>query len=345
MAGKMSGIGETIDKLNEYRRLWLDAWPGSVLEPDHAPEALAGLKEIVDFGPNPGKLRMLAYAPVRPVRSPPLVVVLHGCRQTAEGYDLGSGWSQLAARAGFVVCLPEQRGGNNAHHCFNWFTERDTARGGGEAGSIHAMVEHLVETQGVDRQRIFVTGLSAGGAMAAAMLAAYPDVFAAGAVIAGLPYRAAVSVGGALEVMAHGDRRSGRESAAAVRAASDHAGPWPRLSVWHGTADETVARANAGALVRQWRNLTGLRASPSRQDIVDGQIRRVWLDASGSEFIEEYELEDFGHGAPLDAARLGQAGPFLLEAGISSTLRISEFFGLIPKRCGIVGASMPAAAL
>jgi feruloyl esterase len=281
--------------------------------------------------------------PKRFVENPALVVALHGCRQTAEGYDLGTGWSELAERDGFIVCLPEQRGGNNPHHCFNWFSERNTARDSGEAGSIHSMIQHLVATHGVDEDRIFVTGLSAGGAMAATMLAVYPDVFAAGAVIAGLPHRVAVSVGGALEAMAHGDRRSDADSGDAVRDASAHTGPWPRLSVWHGTADETVTQDNAGALIRQWRNLTGLGETPTREERVHGQVHRVWADANGAELIEEFQIDKFGHGVPLDSTALGQPGPFILEAGISSTLHIAEFFGLAPKRGGVLKRVLGAA--
>ena len=332
----MNRIGKTIEDLNRYGQQWLAALPGGQAEVSAAAvEMVAGeqpeLVEIGDFGSNPGHLRMLVHIPQGLSGRPALVVALHGCRQSAQGYDLGTGWSQLAERHGFILCLPEQRGGNNSQQCFNWFTERNTARDSGEAGSIAAMVEHLSNVHGVDPRRVFITGLSAGGAMTAAMLASYPELFAAGAVIAGLPFRAAVSVSGALEVMANGDRRTGAEAAAIVRAASDHAGPWPRLSVWHGTGDTIVSQDNATALISQWRNLMGLRNAPTQEERVDGQIHRVWEDGAGVAQIEEYELADFGHGVPLEAAALGQAGPFLIEAGISSTLHIAEFFGLTPK--------------
>src|SRR5665213_896580 len=144
------------------------------------------LVEYPNFGANPGALRMFLHAPKALPKKAPLVVILHGCTQDAAGYDAGSGWSQLADRAGFVVLAPEQTRENNTNGCFNWFQPGDTAHGEGEAASIRQMIECAVTTYDLDRKRIFITGLSAGGAMTAAKLGAYPEVFAGGAVIAGL---------------------------------------------------------------------------------------------------------------------------------------------------------------
>src|SRR5689334_23050100 len=183
---------------------------------------------------------MLEFVPEDLPAGAPLVVALHGCTQTAGGYDRGTGWSTLAAREGFALLLPEQRQGNNANRCFNWFEPGDTRRDQGEAASIRQMVAHMVERHRLDPQRVFVTGLSAGGAMASVMLATYPEVFAAGAILAGLPYGAAHSMPEAFEAMTTGRPRPARDWAEAVRRASPHRGPWPRVSVWQGEADTTV---------------------------------------------------------------------------------------------------------
>src|SRR5580765_5297586 len=135
------------------------------------------LREIFDFGSNPGNLRMFSYRPSTLADNPALVVVLHGCTQTAAGYDHGAGWSTLADRYGFALLLPEQQRSNNQNLCFNWFETGDTQRGRGEALSIRQMVEKMVAEHGIDRRRVFITGLSAGGAMTSAMLACYPEVF------------------------------------------------------------------------------------------------------------------------------------------------------------------------
>ncbi|UVF20905.1 PHB depolymerase family esterase [Microvirga terrae] len=297
-----------------------------------ATPAPSRLAETTGFGSNPGNLRMLTYVPDYTPASPALVVVLHGCTQTAAGYDHGSGWSALADRYGFILLYAEQQDANNPKRCFNWFQAGDIERDRGEALSIRQMVEHAVRQHGVDRGRIFVTGLSAGGAMTSTMLAAYPDVFAGGAIIAGLPYRCATSVPEAFECMFQGQTRSATEWGDLVRGASSHRGPWPKVSVWHGSADATVKPMNAGEIIKQWTNVHGVPPAPGRSDTVDGYPRRAWTDAAGNEVVEEYVITGMAHGTPLavgtDENSYGAAGPFLLDVGISSSYRIAAFWGL-----------------
>src|ERR1700757_3729276 len=159
------------------------------------------LTETEQFGSNPGELKMLSYVPTNRQPSPALVVVLHGCGQTAAGYDLGAGWSTLAKHYGFALLLPEQQITNNANTCFNWFNPEDIARERGEAASIRQMIKRMVDAHGIDPRRVFITGLSAGGAMTTVMLATYPEVFAAGAIIAGLPFGIASNMREALTAM------------------------------------------------------------------------------------------------------------------------------------------------
>src|SRR5215469_12480805 len=159
------------------------------------------LRELTGFGSNPGNLRMFAYAPQHLPPAAPLVIALHGCTQTADDYDHGTGWSSLADKLGFVAVYPQQQPANNPRNCFSWFLPDDIARGQGEARSIREMVEHAIATFDADRGRVFVTGLSAGGAMASVMLATHPEVFAGGAIIAGLPYGCANNVQQAFELM------------------------------------------------------------------------------------------------------------------------------------------------
>ncbi|HEX8400868.1 MAG TPA: PHB depolymerase family esterase [Allosphingosinicella sp.] len=290
------------------------------------------LSDVPSFGDNPGNLRARIYLPERLPANAPLVVVLHGCTQNAAGYDEGSGWSNLADRHGFALLFPEQQRANNSNLCFNWFQPADARRGGGEAESIRQMIDWMVAHQSVDRGRVFVTGLSAGGAMASVMLATYPELFAGGAVIAGLAYGCADDLGEALACMGGRGRQPAGDLGAAVRAASPHAGPWPRVSVWHGSADHVVASGNGDAVVQQWLSVHGLAAATPAIDRIDGYPRRQWRGPDGTILVEQLEITGMGHGTPLapgnEAGQSGVARPHMLDVAISSTDRIAEFWGI-----------------
>jgi len=296
------------------------------------PGARSPMVETTDFGSNPGSLRMFSFAPDNLQPAPGLVVVLHGCGQTAAAYDLGAGWSTLAKHYGFALLMPQQQPFNNANGCFNWFNPDDTARDRGEACSIRQMIARAVGDIGIDRERIYVTGLSAGGAMTSVMLATYPEVFAGGAIIAGLPFGVATNVREALSGMFVSPSRPASELGDLVRNASNHKGPWPKLSVWHGSADRTVHPANANEIVKQWLDVHQLPSAPMSEADVDGYPRQVWWNADGETIVESYTITDMAHGTPLGIGdndkRYGAEGAFLIEAGISSSYHIAHFFGL-----------------
>jgi poly(hydroxyalkanoate) depolymerase family esterase len=305
------------------------------------------LSDLGDFGSNPGALRASIYIPDELPEAAPLVVVLHGCTQTAAGYDHGSGWSQLADQEGFALLFPEQQRANNPNLCFNWFVPGDTRRNGGEALSIRQMIETIVVAHGLDRGRIFITGLSAGGAMTSVMLACYPEVFAGGAIIAGLPYGSAKTIPEAFDRMRGHGVPSERQLQRALGDASPHKGPWPSISVWHGSTDQTVASSNADAIVAQWRAIHGLDARSTRSEMVDGHSRRVWCNAKGQELIEEYRILGMGHGTPLELigdGELGAGGTFMLDVGISSTSHIARFWGVAKSRVNRDAKIKPARA-
>ena len=278
---------------------------------------------------NPGHLRMLGFTPPALPRRAPLVVVLHGCTQTAASYDRGAGWTTLAARHDFAVLYPEQRRANNQNGCFNWFEAGDTRRGAGEVASIAAGVAAMVALHGLDPTRVFVTGLSAGGAMAAACLAAYPDIFAGGAIIAGLPYGGVSGVPAALGAMQSPPTTDARMLGDAVRRASGYSGPWPRVSIWHGVADRTVNAKNGDALIAQWLDVHGIAASPSVLMAEGRDQHRVWSNAAGVPVVELHRIDGMAHGTPLDAGSDGSAaGPFMLDVGVASSAEIAAFWGI-----------------
>jgi len=298
----------------------------------HAPTALRALD---DFGSNPGELKAYTHIPRNLGPEAALVVVLHGCTQSAGGYDTASGWSQLADEQGFALLYPEQKRSNNANGCFNWFEPHDTRRHSGEAQSIRQMIAAVQERHEIDPRRIFITGLSAGGAMTATMLATYPEVFAGGAIIAGLAHGTATGMVQAFDRMRGHRPPDKNELQTLLSDASDHAGPWPRISIWHGSADATVGVGNADAILAQWRGVHGLPERPSQVDLIDDVPHRVWRGSDGRVLLEDYIIPGMAHGAPLKTkgdGAYGSSGPYMLDVGISSTLRIAQFWGI----CGAV---------
>lgn len=298
------------------------------------------LGALDDFGSNPGALKAYLHIPrnIRP--QAPLVVVLHGCTQSASGYARASGWSQLADEQGFALLYPEQQRGNNINGCFNWFEPGDTRHGSGETLSIRQMIAAVQTRYAIDPQQIFITGLSAGGAMAATLLANYPEVFAGGAIIAGLPHGTADGIAQAFGQMRGHRRHDDQELQALLRGASDHSGRWPRISIWHGDADATVSVSNTAAILAQWRGVHNLPVRPSIVDRIDDVPHRAWHGPTGRVLVEDYIVPGMAHGVPLKttgAGAYGASAPFMLDVGISSTFRIAQFWGIADAETPVVG--------
>jgi poly(hydroxyalkanoate) depolymerase family esterase len=310
--------------------------------------------EFPNFGSNPGNLKMFTYLPDRLPDPAPVVVVLHGCNQSARSYLDHSGWKEHADEAGFALLLPEQQMGpgpiffpdglNHLARCFNFAELRDSRRDSGEALSIKQMIETMTVEHQIDPGRIFVTGLSAGGGMTSVMLATYPDVFAGGAIIAGLPYRcgtatrtADVDCGVTLVGQPHKSApdHAPQEWAGRVRqAVPGFQGSYPRVSIWQGKADATVDPRNAVELMEQWTAVHGIDQTPDMQK-EDGDVTRRQFEASdGRVLVESYEIRGFGHATPIDPdggeEGCGRPGePFIIDGDICSTHEIARFFGLI----------------
>ena len=158
----------------------------------------------------------------------------------------------------------------------------------------------MVSDHNVDPRRIYITGLSAGGAMTSVMLAVYPEVFAGGAIIAGLPFGIASNVREALGGMMQSTQRPSDKLGDLVRKASKHNGPWPKMSVWHGSADRTVNPGNANEIVKQWLDVHGLPSAPMSVGDVDGHPRAGVVECRWRD--RRRVLHHHGHG-PWHAAR------------------------------------------
>lgn len=295
--------------------------------------ARAGVSEVVGFGSNPGALRMLVHGPARLPAGRPLVVLLHGCRQQAASFAAESGWLALAGELGFILLLPEQIHENNRGRCFNWFRPEDVRRSGGEAMSIRQMLRAALARYASDPKRVFIVGFSAGGGMAAAMLAAYPAVFAAGAVVAGMPVGCAnTQMGAMLHMRRASTLRSRQALAVDVRAVTKARTrrAWPRISIWQGGQDRTVDPANAEALAAQWSELHGHAATPATDAQAPLHRRRAWGAPDRPPAVELWTIPGLGHGFPVDP-RLptgGHTGPWVVDAGLPTAALIASFWRL-----------------
>lgn len=288
--------------------------------------------EVTGFGSNPGNLRMFKYVPPGLPANAPLVVAMHGCSQSAASYDAETGWQMLAQRWQFALLLPQQQSANNSSTCFNWFEAGDTARGSGEALSIKQMVDRMQADHSGDPARVYVTGLSAGGAMTSAMMAAYPEIFAGGAIVAGLPYRCATSQSAAFSCMNPGTDLTPAQWGDKVRAASSHSGAWPIVSIWHGDGDYVVRPANLTESMQQWTNVHGIDQTADVSDTVGGFPHKVYKDAGGTPRVETYTITGMGHATPVDPGtgetQCGTAGAYILDVNLCSSYYIGHFWSL-----------------
>jgi poly(hydroxyalkanoate) depolymerase family esterase len=219
----------------------------------------------------------------------PLVVMLHGCTQSADDFAAGTQMNRLADRHGFLVVYPEQPAGANPSRCWNWFRAEDQVREGGEPALIAGIVQAVAAEHAVDARRIFVAGLSAGAAMAVILGETHPELFAAVGVHSGLPYRSASDIPSALAAM------KGRG-----QATPQPAGPGVPTIVFHGDRDHTVQHRNGERIVEQAsraRKNQGLQTRTDTGTAPGGRryTRNVHADAEGRPRVEWWTLHGAGH--------------------------------------------------
>jgi poly(hydroxyalkanoate) depolymerase family esterase len=284
--------------------------------------------------------RALVHRPagVDPQTAVPLVCMLHGCTQDAASFAAATQMNEAADRHGFVAVYPEQQRGENAQSCWNWFLPEHQGRGAGEPASIVAIVRELIGTTSpstIDARRVFVAGLSAGGAMAAILGAVYPDLFAAVAVHSGLSYRSASSMGAAFTAMARGGEDPVAQGRAAHAAQGDLARPIASI-VFHGGADHTVAPVNADQVLQQSMTANCLAApetcdldvarptTTSRGQVPGGHAYtcRRWADRRGALMHELVSVDGLGHAWSGGAA----GGSYTDPRGPDATEAIWRFF-------------------
>jgi poly(hydroxyalkanoate) depolymerase family esterase len=293
--------------------------------PPHAAESPPGRSPAAQASREPDALdertvtvagrtrRALVHVPagVKSQTAVPLVCMLHGCTQDAASFAASTLMNKAADRYGFVAVYPQQERADNQSACWNWFLPEHQARGAGEPASIAAIVREVIGTTSpltIDTRRVFVAGLSSGGAMAAILAATYPDLFAAVAIHSGLAYGSATGMGAAFAAMAHGGQDPAGRGRAAHAAMGAFARPVPSVVV-HGSADRTVAPVNADQVLEQWMTVNRLAApetcdadiaSPAaawRGQVNDGHAytHSRWTDRRGALMHALLKVDGLGH--------------------------------------------------
>ncbi|MGC2857570.1 alpha/beta hydrolase family esterase [Novispirillum sp. DQ9] len=288
-----AGLGETLRRLAEGKGLMknglggLGGLGGGVRAP--APPLPEGARfDTAAHSGAAGSRSYKLYTPAnRPAGPRPLVVMLHGCTQNPDDFAAGTGMNAVAEEHGLLVVYPEQPASANPQRCWNWFSPQDQGRDRGEPSLIAGIVRQVQREHEVDAGRIYIAGLSAGGAAAAIVGAAYPDLFAGIGVHSGLPLGAASDIPSAFTAM--------RQGPAAGTAA--HRLTVPTI-VFHGDMDHTVSSANADAVVGQaTAAAAGLDQTTHRGTAPGGLAysRTVHATPDGRAHCEHWTIHGAGH--------------------------------------------------
>ncbi len=297
-----------------------------------------GTFETYDYSNHAGTRTYKLYVPTRILDSlPPLVVMLHGCTQSADDFAAGTQMNRLAEEQGFLVAYPEQATNANASKCWNWFKTQDQARDAGEPSLIAGIAREIVSRHGADPRRVFVAGLSAGAAMAVVLGETYPELFAGVGAHSGLPFGSAHDVLSAMAAMKGGrSGLPGLKDLPGVTEASTRATQATPIIVFHGDRDHTVQQTNGSEIVRQaldahQRAAGGitLLARTERGVSPGGRSysRTVHADADGQPHIESWTLQGGGHAWSGGHA----SGSYTDGTGPDASAEFLRFFLALPR--------------
>ena len=260
------------------------------------------------------------FIPAKGTGTPrPLVLMLHGCKQDPQDFATGTRMNVLAREQGVLVLYPAQTRGSNVGKCWNWFHPSHQQRELGEPAMLAALTRSVMDTRGVDPDRVYVAGLSAGAAMACILGRTHSDLFAALGVHSGLRYRAAIGLMSALGAMKHGG--------------VGHALPGPAVPtiVFHGDADGTVHPSNGDQLVNaalaDWQDLKLLPGETNVEPAVRASTRKAYADAQGRVQVEHWVLHGGGHAWSGGSAD----GSFTDPEGPDASAEMLRFFAEHPK--------------
>jgi poly(hydroxyalkanoate) depolymerase family esterase len=268
------------------------------------PASAASLTEVTNFGNNPGNLRMHVYVPDSVKPTPAIVVAMHTCGGTGPGFYQSTEFGRLADQYGFVVIYPSA---SKKMNCFDNWSDASKIRGAGtDVESIISMITYATRQYHGDTNRVYATGASSGAMMTNAIAALYPDVIKAGAAFMGVPFacfpnEAAYRPGGNPAPCAGALGKSPQQWGDIVRRANpSYTGPWPRMQLWHGTADNVVAYSELQEEIDQWTNVHGFGTTPTSTDTPQsGWTRQRWTDSSRTTRVEAISVAGAGHNLPM----------------------------------------------
>lgn len=240
----------------------------------------------------------------------PLVVMLHGCTQNPDDFAAGTGMNEAALKRGFYVLYPSQTQHANSSRCWNWFKHNHQKRGRGEPALLAGMTRDVMKRYNIDPQRVYVAGLSAGGAMAAILGDTYPDLFAAVGVHSGLATGSATNVQGALSVMKTGAAPAARSTAS------------PPTIVFHGDQDATVSPANGEHVVAASAGTSKSEHKRARSPNGRDYTQRTYKDAGGHVVAEHWAVHGAGHVWSGGSAR----GTYTDGTGPDASAEMLRFF-------------------
>ncbi|MEU8257178.1 PHB depolymerase family esterase [Micromonospora inaquosa] len=271
------------------------------------PASAATLTQVTNFGTNPTNLQMHLYVPDRVATRPAILLAMHYCTGTGPAFHSGTQYASLADRYGFIVIYPSA---TRSSKCWDVYSPQALRRGGGsDPVGLMSMVDYVRQRYAADPARIFATGTSSGAMMTNVMLGVYPDVFAAGASFAGVPF-ACFATGGTSEwnsQCANGQLiRTAQQWGDLVREAyPGYTGQRPRMQIWHGTNDETLRYPNFGEQVKQWTNVHRLSQTATYTDSPQSGYTRTRYGSSGTMApVEAISMQGVTHNLPVDAAQV-----------------------------------------
>lgn len=315
--------------VNEWAQAWRQAHPHANTTP-HAPAERVfdadtpGTFSTHAFSNSAGQRQYKLYVPAVYRSEPlPLIVMLHGCTQNADDFAAGTRMNEMAERHDFIVVYPNQSQAANHSVCWNWFKPADQQRDQGEPSLIAGITREVMARYRVDPARVYVAGLSAGGAMADVMLKTSPDLYAAACVHSGIAYGSAKDLPSALAAMKGGKTHRSRS----------RIDPQRPLIVFHGDADTTVHPSNAAALVAGFDAELTILSAPSRAAGTasgrrDCTVQRL-VAANGVE-AEVWSI----HGAGHAWAGGSQRGTYTDPSGPDATAEMLRFFLAHPRASG-----------